>query len=94
MSDAHVVEHAAIASSEPFFTNAEMREFVKDDVTAGGNIGKMLSILFIYTLFAMTFVGYWTFNSVSEEVSNRRPMHAEPEAHEPPAAEKVVEGAK
>ena len=94
MSDAHVVEHAAIASSEPFFTSAEMREFVKDDVTAGENIGKMLSILFIYTLFAMSFVVFWTFNSVSEEVSNRRPMHSEPEAHQAPAAEKVVEGAK
>ncbi len=82
MSDAHAVEHHAAASEEPLFTNGELREFAKDDITAGGNIGRMLSILFIYTLFAMTFVGYWTYSSVSDEVSNRRPLHAQPEAHE------------
>ena len=94
MSDAHAVEHHAAAPEEPLFSNAELREFVKDDVNAGGNIGKMLSILFIYTLFAMSFVGYWTYSSVQEEVSNRSTIHAQPDAHEPPAQAESVEHPK
>ncbi len=79
MSDAHVEGHGtAAASTEPLFNNAELREFANDDVVAGRAIGKMLSLLFIYTLFAMSIVAAWTMNSVNREIENRSttPSHA------------------
>ena len=80
MSDAHVEEHAETATSaEPLFNNAELREFANDDVIAGRAIGKMLSLLFIYTLFAMSIVAAWTFQSVNREVENRGAPH--PQEH-------------
>jgi hypothetical protein len=45
---------------EPLFSNADLRGFESDDVAAGRVICKMLSILFIYTLIAMSIVSYWT----------------------------------
>ncbi len=52
---------------EQLFTNNELREFEADDAVAGRAIGKMLSILFIYTVIAMSVVVFWTFNSVGNE---------------------------
>lgn len=52
---------------EQLFTNSELREFEADDAVAGRAIGKMLSILFIYTVIAMSIVVFWTFNSVGNE---------------------------
>jgi hypothetical protein len=45
---------------EPLFTSADLREFESEDVAAGQIICKMLSILFIYTLIAMSIVSIWT----------------------------------
>ena len=55
MSDGHGHE-SAHATPEAPFTNAEIRELHADDVVAGRQIGKMLSILFVYTLIAMSIV--------------------------------------
>jgi len=46
---------------EPLFTPVELEQFEADDVVAGSAIGKMLSILFLYTVLVMSFVGYWTY---------------------------------
>lgn len=94
MSDAHAVEHPVAVASDALFTNGELREFVKEDISAGRAICQMLSILFIYTLFAMSFVGYWTYSSVVEEVSNRSTIHAPAETHEPATKAEAVEAAK
>jgi hypothetical protein len=59
MSDA-TAEH----SETPLFTVTEIEQFDADDVTAGRAIGKMLSILFLYTVFAMSLVSWWTFRSI------------------------------
>lgn len=53
-------EHAPAASSEPLFSKEDIAGFESDDVAAGRIIGKMLSILFIYTLIGMSIVSYWT----------------------------------
>ncbi len=52
---------------EPLFSVAEVEQFADDDVTAGRAIGKMLSALFLYTVFAMLLVTWWTFSSVDSE---------------------------
>ena len=64
MSDAHAHETpASAAASGELFDKQELLEFTEDDVTAGRNIGKMLSILFIYTLIAMSIASTWTYFS-------------------------------
>ena len=56
----------ATQEDEPLFTSTEVQQFEADDVVAGSAIGKMLSLLFLYTVLAMSFVAWWTFSSVSE----------------------------
>ena len=50
----------------PLFSPAELREFDADDVEAGKNICKMLSLFFFYTVIVMglsTYVTYtWVMN--------------------------------
>jgi hypothetical protein len=48
------------APTEPLFEDAELRQFEADDVEAGRAICKMLSLLFIYTVIAMSIVSLWT----------------------------------
>lgn len=48
------------SSAAELFDQAELRQFEADDVEAGRAIGKMLSILFIYTVIAMSLVSLWT----------------------------------
>lgn len=64
MSD-HASHDAASASQgTPLFSAVEVEQFSADDVTAGGAIGKMLSALFLYTIFAMAIAGWWTHSSI------------------------------
>ena len=55
-------EHAA-----ELFSQVEIEQFGADDVTAGGAIGKMLSALFLYTVFAMGIAGWWTYSSIKAD---------------------------
>jgi hypothetical protein len=57
---------SATPIDEPLFTAIEVQQFEADDVVAGSAIGKMLSLLFLYTILAMSFVAWWTYTSVSE----------------------------
>jgi hypothetical protein len=57
---------SATPEDKPLFTPVEVQQFEADDVVAGSAIGKMLSLLFLYTVLAMSFVAWWTFSSVSE----------------------------
>lgn len=57
--------HAAVAPPAEPFAPAELRQFEADDITAGKAIGKMLSLLFIYTLVAMSIVVWWTLQVVN-----------------------------
>ncbi|MCA9050345.1 MAG: hypothetical protein KDA89_16530 [Planctomycetaceae bacterium] len=60
-------DHAATpVADKPLFTPLEVEQFDADDVVAGAAIGKMLSMLFLYTVLAMTLVSWWTFSTVSE----------------------------
>ncbi len=59
------IQHApAPVAVEPQFDNAEIRQFEADDIQAGRAITKMLSLLFIYTLIAMSIVSWWTWTSI------------------------------
>ena len=56
----------APASLESLFNREEIAQFDADDVQAGRAIGKMLSLFFLYTVIAMSFVAWWTYSSVVE----------------------------
>lgn len=58
-------QHAAAEVPAEPFAPAELRQFEADDITAGKAIGKMLSLLFIYTLVAMSIVVWWTVQVVN-----------------------------
>ena len=51
--------------AEPLFTVAEVEQLSADDVTAGRSIGKMLALLFLYTILAMPLVIWWTFHTIA-----------------------------
>ncbi len=55
---------AVAATVAPKFDADELKQFAADDSLAGSVIGKMLSLLFIYTLIAMSLVSWWTWDSV------------------------------
>lgn len=66
MSDsAPVASSEAPSDADALFTPTEIEQFEADDVVAGSAIGKMLSILFLYTVLAMALVSWWTFSSVA-----------------------------
>jgi len=67
----------AASSDDPLFTPVELEQFEADDVVAGSAIGKMLSILFLYTVLVMSFVGYWTYaqNVPAEEANTEAADH-------------------
>ena len=58
--------HTEAPTEQPLFTPAEVRAFDNDDVEAGKNICKMLSLFFFYTVIVMglsTLVTYaWVAN--------------------------------
>jgi len=56
----------APAPLESLFDRKEIAQFDADDVQAGRAIGKMLSLSFLYTIIAMSFVAWWTYSSVFE----------------------------
>jgi hypothetical protein len=66
-------ETPAPHSNEPLFTSTEIEKFDADDVVAGKAIGKMLSLLFLYTVFAMATVSLWTFNAVKARSQPQTP---------------------
>ena len=59
------------------FTAVQLEEFEADDVVAGSAIGKMLSILFLYTVLAMSFVGWWTFTQDADSENSTPEVHAD-----------------
>ncbi|MCA9061470.1 MAG: hypothetical protein KDA96_00345 [Planctomycetaceae bacterium] len=63
MSENH---HSAPTLPE-LFTPTEIEQFGADDVTAGRAIGKMLSLLFLYTVVVMAVASWWTFSSISAD---------------------------
>ncbi|MBL8851501.1 MAG: hypothetical protein JNG89_17590 [Planctomycetaceae bacterium] len=56
---------SAEAGDQPLFTAAEIREFDADDVEAGKNLCKMLSLFFFYTVIVMGLSTYITYSWVS-----------------------------
>lgn len=70
MSEHAVVEtetpeyHIETAPADgPDFQPAEIRQFDDEDTVAGSAIGKLLCFFFLYTVIAMSFVGWWTWSS-------------------------------
>jgi hypothetical protein len=76
-------EHAeqTPAPSAPLFQEAELKEFDRDDVEAGRNICKMLSLFFFYTVIVMGISTLVTFNWVRRDAGTSASAEAQPEAH-------------
>ena len=55
----HADDTPAAAPAEPF-NRQDLDQFAADDAEAGRTIGQMLSILFVYTVIAMSIVSIWT----------------------------------
>lgn len=64
MSDHASPDAASVTQDTPLFSAVDVEQFAADDVTAGSAIGKMLSALFLYTIFAMAIAGWWTHSSI------------------------------
>lgn len=71
----------ATTSDKPLFSAVEVEQFEADDVVAGSAIGKMLSILFLYTVLAMTFVGYWTYSALQDNHGSSDVTESETTSH-------------
>ena len=56
---------AATEVPENLFEREELAQFDADDVNAGKAIGVMLSLFFLYTMFAMSIAGLWTYFAMS-----------------------------
>ena len=56
---------AATAVAEPPFTREELRQFDADDVEAGKNLCKMLSLFFFYTVLVMGLSAFITWKWVT-----------------------------
>ncbi len=52
---------ATETADQPLFSAAEVREFDADDVEAGKNLCKMLSLFFFYTVIVMGLSTYVTY---------------------------------
>ncbi|MGD9854611.1 MAG: hypothetical protein AB7U20_06620 [Planctomycetaceae bacterium] len=57
--------HSAAATADEPFGREEIREFSSDDVEAGRNICKMLSLFFFYTVIVMGLSTYVTYRWVT-----------------------------
>ena len=66
MTSVPIMTEQTASTETPIFTPVEVEQFEADDVVAGSAIGRMLSILFLYTVLAMSFVAWWTFSSIAE----------------------------
>ncbi|MFQ5731541.1 MAG: hypothetical protein ACE5KM_06270 [Planctomycetaceae bacterium] len=49
---------------ETSFTDEEREQFDQDDEQAGRTLGKILCTLFVYTAVVMSFIIWWTFQTV------------------------------
>lgn len=57
--------HAPAAPAALDFEKNELAQFDKDDTTAGTAIGRMLAVIFLYTIFAMSIAGWWTYGAMN-----------------------------
>jgi len=58
-------ESAPVAETppeEPLFDAGELAEFAADDAAAGGNIGRMLALFFVYTIIGMGISSWWAYH--------------------------------
>jgi hypothetical protein len=60
-AEATVTEQPFQTADGPLFDRDTLKQFEADDQQAGGNIGKMLALFFLYTVIVMSIVAAWTF---------------------------------
>ena len=61
-----ITEPAPASEEAELFTRAELKSFDADDIEAGSNICKMLSIFFFYTVVVMGISGLVTYSWISQ----------------------------
>ncbi len=60
-----MTEEHPTSTFDDHFSPRDVDTFSDDDTVAGGAIGKMLALFFLYTVIAMTISAVWTYSSVS-----------------------------
>jgi hypothetical protein len=65
-AESHAHESPAASEPEALFSREEIRQFDADDVDAGKNLCKMLSLFFFYTVIVMGLSTYVTYKWVVE----------------------------
>jgi hypothetical protein len=61
MQETHAPATGAETADEPLFSATEIRNFDAEDVEAGKNLCKMLSLFFVYTVLAMGAMIFFTY---------------------------------
>jgi hypothetical protein len=56
--DAPAAGHSAVPENP--FQREDLEHFDSEDTIAGTAIGKMLAVIFLYTIFAMSLAAWWT----------------------------------
>lgn len=64
------------AAATPSFTDAQISQFQKDDLTAGKFIGRTLVLIFLYSVIVMGGVIWWTQSSIAERSESPLPPAA------------------
>ena len=65
----HLGANAVLHATAPFddhFTPVDIDHFSDDDTVAGGAIGKMLALFFLYTIIGMSISAWWTYSSIGK----------------------------
>lgn len=70
-AEGHGHGHAEATPLHTHFSASELRDLDDADTEAGRAIGKMLSILFVYTLIAMSIASVWTWFSIQAQEPTR-----------------------
>jgi hypothetical protein len=65
----------------PLFDEADLKEFDRDDVEAGRNICKMLSLFFFYTVIVMGLSTLITYKWVTKAAGTSASAEAQPSEH-------------
>ncbi len=58
-------EHQA-APFDDHFSPVDIDHFSDDDTVAGGAIGKMLALFFLYTIIGLSISAWWSYSSIGE----------------------------
>lgn len=64
------MSHSDTTIATALFTDSELSQFQKDDLTAGKFIGRTLVLIFLYSAIVMGGVVWWTEGSIAQRIES------------------------